>query len=486
MRSTYAERLSRFCFGLLIAALLLWLLRGSPWAVPGAGLSLRTGRPAGELLGPALAATLGNAAAALLAAVPAAVLLGLPGGLRPHSLADRVLQAPAVAVMGVPAFTAGLLGVWMITSGTLGDVSLAAAAQGALTVVLAGWLARAIRDGLAGAHEDGLPLAPGRAVVAVLGRVLQQTGNILVLTMATEVVARGTGAGLWGQVSAAVASRDFPMLEAGLAVLIGCGLAGHLAGDLLVTAAGARRAAGRLSKGWLVVGLLLVQVLLVAPLLGGASGPASDFIDLRARLLPPGSEGHILGTDHLGRDLLSRVGLGARTSLALSLGAWGVALFGGLVLGGIGLATGRWGRTLLAPRVTVPGLLGLLVAGVTFVLILPSASVMALTVALGLASVPAVAWAVRRFGSSVAQQWPALLGLSLLTFAQILLAEFILSFLGFGLAPPLASLGSLVRDTMSYIRLAPHVLWVTLPGAAGLMGLFLAGHALLDMVPDEE
>src|SRR5690606_31662647 len=115
-----------------------------PGGMPGDGLSLRTGQPVGELIAPALGTTLGNAAAALLFALPAALLLGVPAGFRPHSVIDRVLQAPAVAVMGVPAFTAAILGVWLIMSGPLDHLRLAGAAHGALTVLLAGWLARAI------------------------------------------------------------------------------------------------------------------------------------------------------------------------------------------------------------------------------------------------------------------------------------------------------------------------------------------------------
>ncbi|MBP2017317.1 ABC-type dipeptide/oligopeptide/nickel transport system permease subunit [Symbiobacterium terraclitae] len=490
MRSTYAERFSRFCLGLLAAALLLWLLRvGVPGDLPAGGVSLKTGQPVLVVLRPALAATLGNAAAAVLYALPAALLLGVPAGLRPESPVDRVLQAPAVALMGVPAYAAGILGVWLVMSGPLGGVSLSAAANGALTVVLVGWLARAVRDGLAGAREDGLPLSPARALAAVLGRILQQTGNILVLTMAAWFVARGPGAGLLGQVAGASANRDFPVLQAGLWALVGCGLAGHLAGDLLVTAAGTRRAAGRPSRGWLAVGVLLVLVLFAAALPGGAPGVAPA--NLQARLLPPGSEGLVLGTDQLGRDLLSRIGEAARTSLAVAGGALAVAALGGAVVAGIGLAAGKRGRTLLAPRVAVPGLLGPLLAGMTLPGLLtgaltPRSSIFAFMLALGLASVPAAAWAFRRFGAAPRQQWPALLGLLTLTLAQILLTEFTLSFLGFGLGAPLESLGRLAGDALPLIRTAPHLLWGVLPGAAGLIGLFLTGHALLDAAPDEE
>jgi|GEM_PF-415978 len=484
MRSTYAERLSRFCLALLAAALLMWLLRLSvPGATPGGGLSLRTGQPVVDLLWPAVESTLATATTALLYALPAALLLGVPAGLRPHSIVDRVLQAPAVAVMGIPAHVAALLGVWLVALGPLERQSLTGAVTGALALLLSGWLARAIRDGLAGARDDSLCLAPGRAAAAVLGRILQQTGNILVLTMVAQSLARGPGGSLWGQVATAFASRDLPVMQAGLGLLIGCGLAGHLAGDLLVTSAGGRRPAGRFSRGWLIVGILLMMALLAAPLLAGRPGAVP--INLSARLLPPGSEGHLLGTDPVGRDLLARIGEGARTSLAISGGAMAIAALGGGAVAAMGLALGWRSRVLFPPRVAVPGLLGPMIAGLTVAPLLRSGT-SALMLALGLASVPALAWAFRRFAASPRQQWPALLGLLFLTFAQIVLAEFTLSFLGLGVGAPLASLGNLVSEASPFIRTAPHLLWVVVPGVAGPMGLFLAGHALLDAAPDEE
>ena len=62
----------------------------------------------------------------------------------------------------------------------------------------------------------------------------------------------------------------------------------------------------------LVVGLLIALVALAAPLLPLANPDATN---LGARLVPPFQDGYLLGTDHLGRDLLSRIVWGARVSL---------------------------------------------------------------------------------------------------------------------------------------------------------------------------
>ena len=103
--------------------------------------------------------------------------------------------------------------------------------------------------------------------------------------------------------------------------------------------------------GWVGVGLLglLAVVALLGPWLSPADPAAQE---LRARLQPPvwldGSWDHPLGTDGLGRDLLSRIIAGARVSLLIGLtatlvsGAIGVTL--GLMAGGMGP---RWDRLIM-------------------------------------------------------------------------------------------------------------------------------------------
>lgn len=103
--------------------------------------------------------------------------------------------------------------------------------------------------------------------------------------------------------------------------------------------------------GWVGAGLLglLAVVAVLGPWLTPADPAAQE---LRARLLPPvwldGSWDHPLGTDGLGRDLLSRIIAGARVSLLIGLtatlvsGAIGVTL--GLMAGGLGQ---RWDRLIM-------------------------------------------------------------------------------------------------------------------------------------------
>jgi peptide/nickel transport system permease protein len=88
--------------------------------------------------------------------------------------------------------------------------------------------------------------------------------------------------------------------------------------------------------GAIVLGLIVVLALL-APLL--PLHPPNE-TDTANRFLRPLSEGHVLGTDHLGRDLLSRLVWGTRLSLAVGFAA---ALVAGLLGAAIGVIAGYIG-----------------------------------------------------------------------------------------------------------------------------------------------
>ncbi|MBC45799.1 MAG: peptide ABC transporter permease, partial [Thalassospira sp.] len=82
---------------------------------------------------------------------------------------------------------------------------------------------------------------------------------------------------------------------------------------------------------------LVIALVLITPIL---PLPDPDVTDPAQRLLPPFSDGHFLGTDHLGRDLLSRLLWGTRVSLAVGISASLVAaLFGST----IGIVSGYFG-----------------------------------------------------------------------------------------------------------------------------------------------
>ncbi|WP_312155250.1 ABC transporter permease subunit, partial [Pseudomonas sp.] len=85
----------------------------------------------------------------------------------------------------------------------------------------------------------------------------------------------------------------------------------------------------------LVVGMVLVGLLALVAVFGQWLAPHDpDLVDLSQRLLPPDAS-HWLGTDHLGRDLLSRLIVGTRLSLGSVMLTLALVLLLGIVIGGV-------------------------------------------------------------------------------------------------------------------------------------------------------
>jgi peptide/nickel transport system permease protein len=234
----------------------------------------------------------------------------------------------------------------------------------------------------------------------------------------------------------------------------------------------------------------LIFTAAAAPLIAPHQPTAQD---LRARLVPPvwedrGSWKHLLGTDHLGRDVLSRVVHGSRVSLTvgaavvLIAGTFGVAL--GLVAGYCG---GRIDSIIMRWIDTQVAFPGLLIALIILAVIGPSM----LTVILVLSFNGWMVYGRLTRGAVLAVRQTAyveaaeiigcsavrvvlrhilpnltspLLTLAILEFARIVLAEAALSFLGMGIQPPSTSWGLDVATGKNYMFRAWWL--VTFPGAA--------------------
>ena len=236
--------------------------------------------------------------------------------------------------------------------------------------------------------------------------------------------------------------------------------------------------------------VFLVLMAVFAPLLA-PHDPA--FQDLRARLLPPvwelkGTWDHVLGTDHLGRDVLSRVIFGSRVSLMVGLscvllaGGFGVVL--GLIAGYKGGRTDSFIMRWIDTQVAFPGLLLTLI-----ILAVIGPSMITVVIVLSLNGwmvygrmTRGAVLAVRHTpyveaAEMVGCRWPRvvfrhilpnltspLITLAILEFARIVLAEAALSFLGLGIQPPDTSWGLDVATGKNYMFRAWWL--VTMPGTA--------------------
>jgi oligopeptide transport system permease protein len=278
---------------------------------------------------------------------------------------------------------------------------------------------------------------------------------------------------------------------------------------------------GRLRKNRLaILGLVLVILLLTAGLLGPIIAPWNYQVqDLQAvfangnRPVPPFSPGHLLGTDSLGRDLLSRLLDGARISVTVAFVVQIVILTIGVPIGALaGWFGGNLDNALMRFTDVIyafPDLLFIILLSVAF---RETAFGQALDglflvfVAIGLTSWVTVARLVR--GQLLALKETEFVeaaraigvsdrrivtrhllpnGLSPIIVAitlgipSAILAESTLAFIGVGVQPPRASWGSLIADGEKYVRGDPHlVLFPAVAIALALIGFTFLGDGLRD------
>ena len=222
----------------------------------------------------------------------------------------------------------------------------------------------------------------------------------------------------------------------------------------------------------LVIGLAA----LLAPVL--APYDPDRLIDVSAKAQPPSGD-HWLGTDALNRDLLSRILYGARVSLGVSLLAVAVATIVGTAWGAVAGYAGGWVETILMRLVdaglAIPRILLLL----TVVAFWGHMTIPALVLLLGLTGWFAAsrlardgvratrerdfALAARAMGASplrvlvrhvLPHAMTPILVAATLGVGQVIIVEAGLSFLGYGVAPPAATWGGLIRDGREVVATA--------------------------------
>ncbi len=247
--------------------------------------------------------------------------------------------------------------------------------------------------------------------------------------------------------------------------------------------------------------LLLALAVPILPL------PDPDVTDLASRLLRPGEGGHVLGTDHLGRDLLARLLWGTRLSILVGLSATAIAAVAGSVIGLVsGYAGGRTDTLLMRgidlvmafPYILLalgivavlgPGLLNALYAIAIVNIPFFARTIRGLTLGLSRrefvdaarlsgASHPAVL-----FGEVLPNVLPTIVVTMSTTVGWMILETAGLSFLGLGAQPPQADLGSMLGEGRKLLFNAPHV--SVIPGLmifALVMSINLLGDGIRDVL----
>jgi peptide/nickel transport system permease protein len=262
-----------------------------------------------------------------------------------------------------------------------------------------------------------------------------------------------------------------------------------------------RAASARLAPFGVAVTLAAVVVALLAPVLSPYDPLKQDLGNALAK--PDWT--HLLGTDNVGRDVLSRVIWGTRVSLVAGLGSVAIAVVAGGLLGLLagyagGQADGLVMRLMDAVLSFPPLVLALALGAVL------GAGLDGVVIALGVVYTPTFARLMRGQVLTIATReyveaaralgspgwrvaWHHVLPNAMapivvqasLSVAFAILAEASLSFLGLGIQPPGASWGSMINAGRGYLQQAPWIVFG--PGAAlfvTVVGLNFVGDAVRD------
>lgn len=258
----------------------------------------------------------------------------------------------------------------------------------------------------------------------------------------------------------------------------------------------------------LSVVILVVVLAIAAPWIAPFNPDEQMFdgLSLEGAPLPPGGA-FLLGTDTLGRDLLSRLLFGARTSLVIGLVANGIAVTIGLFIGIVaGYLRGIASSALMRFTDLMMAFPALLLAIVLAALLKPSLWIVAMVIALvnwvqvarivytetrGLSERDFI-MAERSLGAGhlrvlflhiLPHLIPTAIVWGTLGIATTVLLEATLSFLGIGVQPPQPSWGNIIFESQSYFQAAPWL--VFFPGAIILLTALsfnLVGDALRDIL----
>jgi peptide/nickel transport system permease protein len=252
----------------------------------------------------------------------------------------------------------------------------------------------------------------------------------------------------------------------------------------------------------------VVTALLVATALGSFVWTPADplAMSITARLQGP-TAGHLFGTDQYGRDVLSRVMTGARTSIAVGVIAVSIGAGIGMLLGMLSGRAGGWvDETFMRLIDAIQGFPAILSALLFTAVFGPGIAIS--MVAIGLAFVPAFARLTRASflelrgrefvvaAGALGASEPRLIGRHILpntlpplivqattSFPVAILAEAGLAYLGLGTQPPHPSWGLMLKEAQNFLSLNPA--FAVFPGGAialTVLGLNLLGDGLRDLL----
>jgi peptide/nickel transport system permease protein len=256
-----------------------------------------------------------------------------------------------------------------------------------------------------------------------------------------------------------------------------------------------------------VIGAVLTGIVIVCAFLSTVWTPHSAVeLAIRSRLQFPSLE-HWLGTDHLGRDILSMIMVGAQNSLIVGIVAVSIGVFLGVGLGLWAAAKRGWTEELIMRFSDFTFAFPAVLSAIMITAILGPGAVNSI-LAIGIYNIPVFARISRgaanaiwsreyimaakaagkgRFRITIEHVLPNITSVivvqATISFAIAILAEAALSYLGIGTQPPEPSWGRMLNDAQTYATIKPYL--AIFPGAAiflAVLGLNMLGDGLRDIL----
>lgn len=255
------------------------------------------------------------------------------------------------------------------------------------------------------------------------------------------------------------------------------------------------------------LGAVIVAVFLVLVIAGPLIAPYDYAAQDLSRLLEGPSKDYLLGTDHLGRDLFSRLVFGARIALGTAVPAVIISILGGVILGLLGgYLGGLIDDVIVVILDSIQAFPGVILALAILALLGPSLVNEILVI--GIAWIPAYARMTRAQAMSAKHQLyveaerslgassarilfshilpnilAPLLILAAMDLPVVITFEAGLSFLGLGVRPPTPSWGVILSDGFKFVRNSPWpILWTGIVLGITTLGFTVFAESLRDVL----
>jgi ABC-type dipeptide/oligopeptide/nickel transport system permease subunit len=262
-----------------------------------------------------------------------------------------------------------------------------------------------------------------------------------------------------------------------------------------------------LGRGVVVFGLIVLLFFIIIAVFAPLIAPYDPYeTDVGNALLQP-SRHHLLGTDAVGRDILSRIIFGSRTSLLIGLTVVAISTLIGTILGVLAGYYGGWIQTVIMRLIDAYMAFPMIILAL-MVSSLLGGGIKNVVIALSVAMMPGYArlmcgqtmhikendyiMAERSLGAGnfnimfrhiVPNCLSPLIVMVTMMLGSVILAEAGLSFLGVGITPPTAAWGSMVNEGRPYLTTSPFLAFS--PGIAIMLVVFafnMVGDGLRDAI----